>query len=133
MSEIPYTICGMRKCCAHHCPVKWRICTGGCGMHVKHGVKLPAFWNYLWSVFQPVSVCYPQTFCNSCLCFLGTLKGRGEDIKYILLLKVMLCSSGKGGGFSVFFTMVMTQAVGTGNLLLDFQALWSSLCHSPGA
>lgn len=24
-------------------------------------------------------------------------------------------------------------AVGTGNLLLDFQALWSSLCHSPGA
>lgn len=124
---------GMKKYCAHHCPVKWRICTGGCGMHVKHGVKLPAFWKYLWSVFQPVSIYYPQTFCRLLLMFSGNFEGKRERyIKYIWLLKMILCSSGKGGGFSIFLTTIMIQAVGTGNLMLDFQTLWSSLCHSAG-
>lgn len=81
---------------------------------------------WLWNAHKPhgkTSSFQELLFTDSCMCFLGTVKGRGEDTKYVLLLKTVLCNSGKGGGFSVLLAVIASQVFGTDNLLLNFQVL----------
>ena len=126
------TIHGMGKCCVRWCPVKWKICTGACGMSAKHRVKLPTFQSNFWSIFQPVSICYPHTFWRLLLVFSRNCEGERGGYEIYFTLETTLCNSRKGGGFLVLLAVIASQAVGTDSLLLDFKALWSSLCYSAG-